>query len=66
MSTSGPLLLQLGLGGRCGHKHASLESGRAVGAAVYPPQLRRAILRGAEAQRGLECQSTPPAALAET
>eukprot|EP00969_Alexandrium_andersonii_P257863 11401616-Alexandrium_andersonii.AAC.1 len=61
MRTAGPILLQLGRRCRGGHARALLVSGRAAGAAAYPPQLCRATLRGAEAQRRLGGRPRPPA-----
>ena len=48
-------LLQL-LGKRCtqDHEHQPLMNGRAAAAAIYPPALCRAMLRGIEAQRRRE------------
>ena len=48
-----------------GRGHPALSSGRAAAAAVDPPQLCRAILRGAEAQRRREGEVLPPAVQAE-
>ena len=48
-----------------GHRHQPLLGGRAAAAAIYPPQLCKAILRGAEAQRRREGQALPPAVLNE-
>eukprot|EP00969_Alexandrium_andersonii_P228821 10106296-Alexandrium_andersonii.AAC.1 len=65
MSTSGPVLFELGCELPSTHRLAPRASGRAAAAAVYPPQLRRAILRGVDAQRRLAGQAVPPQALAE-
>ena len=53
--SSAPELLQL-LGQQCSqeHEHQPLMSGRAAAAAIYPPALCRAMLRGIEAQRRRE------------
>ena len=53
--SSAPELLQL-LGQQCSqeHKHQPLMGGRAAAAAIYPPALCRAMLRGIEAQRRRE------------
>ena len=63
--SSAPAVLER-LGHRCqgGHRHQALIGGRAAAAAVYPPQLCRAILRGAEAQRRRGGQALPRAVLA--
>ena len=55
------------LGHRCrgGHRHQALIGDRAVAAAIYPPQLCRAILRGAVAQGRQEGAVLPPAVAAE-
>ena len=52
---SAPELLKL-LGMKCPqeHEHQSLMGGRAAAAAIYPPALCRAMLRGIEAQRRRE------------
>eukprot|EP00969_Alexandrium_andersonii_P323852 14309310-Alexandrium_andersonii.AAC.1 len=60
MSSAGPLLSELGRKCAGGHQHTALMNGRAAAAAVYSPQLCRAILRGAEAQRRWEGQAVPP------
>ena len=53
--SSAPELLQL-LGQQCtqDHEHQPLMGGRAAAAAIYPPALCRAMLRGIEAQRRRE------------
>ena len=53
--SSAPELLKL-LGQQCpgNHKHQPLLGGRAADAAIYPPALCRAMLRGFEAQRRRE------------
>ena len=55
------------LGHKClgGHRHQALVNGRAAQAAVYPPQLCRAILRGAEAQRRREGHVLPESVVSE-
>ena len=65
MSSAPAVLERLGLKCRGGHAHQALVGGRAGPAAVYPPQLCRAILRGAEKQRELEGRPTPEAVVAE-
>merc|ERR1712122_462322 len=59
MSTSPELLQRLAR--RCdgSHRHQPLEGGRARAAAVYPPELCRAILQGIEAQRRVEGEALP-------
>ena len=49
------------LGQRCkrNHEHVPLLSGRAAAAAVYPPGLCRAILKGIDRQQRREGQPTP-------
>ena len=49
------------LGKRCSrqHQHVQLLSGRAAGAAVYPPGLCRAILKGIDQQLHREGRHTP-------
>ena len=59
MSSAPELLKRLGLRCRGGHRHQPLVGGRAVAAAIYPPQLCKAILRGAEAQRRREGRPLP-------
>ena len=49
MSSAMEILARLGHKCRGGRRHQALVGGRAAPAAVYPPQLRKAILRGAEA-----------------
>ena len=53
--SSAPELLKL-LGQQCSqkHEHQPLVEGRAAAAAIYPPALCRAMLRGVEAQRRRE------------
>ena len=46
-----------------GHTHQPLLSGRAEGAAIYPAQLVRAIILGAEEQRRQEGRPEQPAAV---
>ena len=55
------------LGRKClgGHRHQALVSGRAAQAAVCPPQLCRAILRGTEAQRRREGHVLPESVVSE-
>eukprot|EP00969_Alexandrium_andersonii_P248520 10980282-Alexandrium_andersonii.AAC.1 len=57
MSSAGLILFELGCKCTGGHQHTHLVSGRAAAAAVYPPQLCWAILRGADAQCRLEGQA---------
>ena len=59
--SSAPELLQR-LGQRCtqDHEHQPLTGGRAAAAAIYPPALCRAMLRGIEAQRRREGQIFEP------
>ena len=59
MSSAPEILARLGHKCRGGHRHQALIGGRAAAAAVYPPGLCRAILRGAEAQRRCEGQPLP-------
>ena len=49
------------LGQRCkrNHEHVPLLSGRAAAAAVYPPGLCRAILKGIDRQQRREGHHTP-------
>eukprot|EP00969_Alexandrium_andersonii_P072107 3182706-Alexandrium_andersonii.AAC.1 len=60
MSSAGLLLSELGRKCIGGHQHTALANGRAAAAAVCPPQLCRAVLRGADAQRRWEGQAVPP------
>jgi len=59
MSTSSAVLRRLGR--KCDklHVHQHLTGGRASAAAIYPPELCRAILRGIEDQRRLEGKAIP-------
>eukprot|EP00969_Alexandrium_andersonii_P142735 6310180-Alexandrium_andersonii.AAC.1 len=59
MSSAGLVLSELGRKCTGGHQHTPLVSGRAAAAAVYPPQLCRAILRGADAHCRWEGQAVP-------
>eukprot|EP00969_Alexandrium_andersonii_P028482 1243468-Alexandrium_andersonii.AAC.1 len=51
MSSAGMIFSELGRKCTGGHQHVALAGGRVAAAAAHPPQLRRAILRGADAQR---------------
>lgn len=44
---------------RCKHAHQPLVNGRAAAAAIYPPQLCKALLVGIDAQRRREGQAMP-------
>eukprot|EP00969_Alexandrium_andersonii_P272460 12041528-Alexandrium_andersonii.AAC.1 len=65
MSSAGLILFELGRKCAGGHQHTTLVNGRAAAAAVYPPLLCRAILRGADAQRRWAGQAVPSKVLAE-
>ena len=65
MSSAPEVLARLGHKCRGGHRHQALVSGRAAAAAIYPPQLCRAILRGAEAQQRREGHVLPESVLRE-
>ncbi len=62
LSSSPFILEELSLRCRGVHRHQQLIGGRASAAAVYPPGLCRAILRGAQAQWESDC-GRPPAAV---
>ena len=59
--SSAPAILEQ-LGRKCSgnHRHQRLHQSRPAAAAIYPPQLCRAILRGAEEQRLRDHRPVPP------
>ena len=59
MSSAPEALSWLGRKCRGGHRHQALVGRKAAQATIYPPQLRRAILRGAEAQHRREGRVLP-------
>ena len=61
LSSSPEVLAQLGRRCRGEHVHQPLRQSRAAAAAIYPPALCRAFLRGAEAQRRREGRPLPAA-----
>ena len=65
MSSAPELLKRLGLRCRGGHWHQHIVGGRAAAAAIYPSQLCKAILRGAEAQRRREGRPLPEQVMRE-
>ena len=65
MSSAPEVLGRLGHRCRGGHRHQELVGGRAAAAAIYPPQLCKAILRGPEAQSRREGRVLPKAVVEE-